>query len=68
MTKLVGSVITVSLAALAAACTQSSAPNASDATLGPGEVATVNGKRIPESIFRILYACRDAEERRRPDV
>ncbi len=52
MTRLVGSVITVSLAALAAACTQSSAPNASDAALGPGEVATVNGKRIPESLFR----------------
>jgi peptidyl-prolyl cis-trans isomerase C len=53
MTRLVGSVFAASLAALAGACTQSSAPGANDATLGPGEVATVNGQRIPESIFRV---------------
>ena len=35
------------------ACTQSSAPDATDAALGPGQVATVNGKRIPESLFRV---------------
>src|SRR6187455_2682136 len=53
MTRLIGSVFAASLAALAGACTQSSAPGANDATLGPGEVATVNGQRIPESIFRV---------------
>ena len=53
MARLVGSVFAASLATLAGACTQSSAPGANDATLGPGEVATVNGQRIAESIFRV---------------
>lgn len=55
MTRVVGSLVTASIAALIAACTQSSSPSATDEALGPGQVATVNGQRIPESIFR-LYA------------
>ena len=39
------------LLVLAAGCTQKPLAGADD-TLGPGEVATVNGQRIPESLFR----------------
>jgi peptidyl-prolyl cis-trans isomerase C len=52
MTRFTRNSIAASLAVLAAACTQTSSPDATDAALGPGEVATVNGKRIPESVFR----------------
>jgi peptidyl-prolyl cis-trans isomerase C len=53
MKKFAGPLVTVSFAALSVACTQTSSPDATDAALGPGQVATVNGKRIPESIFRV---------------
>jgi peptidyl-prolyl cis-trans isomerase C len=41
-----------SLTVMTVACAQSS-PDATDKVLGPGEVATVNGKRMPESLFRV---------------
>lgn len=53
MTRVPGRLIAASFSLLAAGCSSSSAPDGSDAALGPGEVATVNGKRIPESIFRV---------------
>jgi peptidyl-prolyl cis-trans isomerase C len=53
MTRFPGALMTASFATLITACTQNSSPDATDAALGPGQVATVNGKRIPESIFRV---------------
>src|SRR5688572_7329853 len=53
MTRYTGALMTASLATLITACTQSSPPEATDSVLGPGQVATVNGERIPESIFRV---------------
>jgi peptidyl-prolyl cis-trans isomerase C len=53
MTKSPGVLMTASLATLIAACTQSAPPETDDAALGPGQVATVNGQRIPESVFRV---------------
>jgi peptidyl-prolyl cis-trans isomerase C len=52
MTKLVGSLIPVFLAGLIVACAKTGAPAAAD-PLGPTQVATVNGKRVPESVFRL---------------
>jgi peptidyl-prolyl cis-trans isomerase C len=43
--------LAASLLVLGAGCTQKPLANAQD-TLGPGEVATVNGQRIPEALFR----------------
>ena len=69
MARFVGGLITASLAALSGACTQSSAPGATDAALGPGQVATVNGQRIPESLFRVyaLSAMRKNADELTPD-
>jgi peptidyl-prolyl cis-trans isomerase C len=53
MTRSAGLLMTASLAALIAACAPSAPPDVTDAALGPGQVATVNGQRIPESIFRV---------------
>ena len=53
MTRFLLALMTASLATLITACTQSSAPDATGGVLGPGQVATVNGERIPESIFRV---------------
>jgi peptidyl-prolyl cis-trans isomerase C len=53
MTRFPGALMTASLATLIAACTQGSPPDATDGVLGPGQVATVNGERIPESVFRV---------------
>ena len=41
------------LAVCSTACAQNSQPNAANDPLGPGDVATVNGKRVPESVFRL---------------
>jgi peptidyl-prolyl cis-trans isomerase C len=53
MTKLVGSLIIVGLACLGAACSRTADRSAAPDALGPTQVATVNGKRIPESVFRL---------------
>jgi peptidyl-prolyl cis-trans isomerase C len=53
MTKLVGSLIVVGLAGLAAACSRTADRSGAPDPLGPTQVATVNGKRIPESVFRL---------------
>lgn len=45
--------VTASLAGLIGACAQDATPVTDDSVLGPGQVATVNGKRIPESLFRV---------------
>jgi peptidyl-prolyl cis-trans isomerase C len=44
--------LTTAIATLCVAACTPNAPATNDAALGPGDVATVNGKRIPESIFR----------------
>ena len=49
-----GIALAISVVVLVAACSRKPM-TASDDVLGPGEVATVNGQRIPESLFR-LYA------------
>lgn len=48
-----GTTLTAVLAILVAGCSQRSPSAGSDDALGPGEVAVVNGVRIPESIFRL---------------
>jgi len=53
MIKSVGSLIALSFAAMSVSCTKESAPATTNAALGPGQVATVNGKAIPESVFRV---------------
>jgi peptidyl-prolyl cis-trans isomerase C len=53
MTKLVGNLMIVCLAGLCGACSKTTAPSAAPDPLGPTQVATVNGKRIPESVFRL---------------
>jgi len=53
MTKLVGSLIIVGLAGLGAACSKTADRSAAPDPLGATQVATVNGKRIPESVFRL---------------
>jgi len=53
MIRVTGSLAVASVAALTASCTQSATPTAANDVLGPGQVATVNGQRIPESIFRV---------------
>jgi peptidyl-prolyl cis-trans isomerase C len=54
----------------ASACTRDQAPaDASETTLGPGRVATVNGEPIPESLFRVyaLNAARKDPDQLTPD-
>jgi peptidyl-prolyl cis-trans isomerase C len=53
MTKFVGNLMIVCLAGLGAACSKTTAPSAGSDPLGPTQVATVNGKRVPESVFRL---------------
>jgi peptidyl-prolyl cis-trans isomerase C len=55
MKKIPAALLTASFATIITACGPSSpsAPAADDSVLGPGQVATVNGKRIPESLFRV---------------
>jgi peptidyl-prolyl cis-trans isomerase C len=53
MTRFVGSLIPVCLAGLIAACSKTGAPTAGLDPLGASQVATVNGKRVPESVFRL---------------
>jgi peptidyl-prolyl cis-trans isomerase C len=53
MTKLAGGLIIVALAGLGAACSRTADRSAAPDPLGPTQVATVNGKRIPESVFRL---------------
>jgi peptidyl-prolyl cis-trans isomerase C len=45
--------MTICLVGLGAACSKTTAPSAAPDELGPTQVATVNGKRIPESVFRL---------------
>jgi len=52
MTKSLGSLVVLSFVGLGSACTNPNASTGSD-PLGPTQVATVNGKRIPESVFRL---------------
>ena len=54
MTKFAGRLVIVCLAGLGAACSKTTGPSSDGADpLGPTQVATVNGKRIPESVFRL---------------
>ena len=52
MTKSVSCTIALCIAALGAACSKTNAPAQTD-PLGSSQVATVNGQRVPESIFRL---------------
>ena len=45
----------------AVACNRTSAPVDRDSALGPGQVATINGERIPQSVFR-FYAMSAAQK------
>jgi peptidyl-prolyl cis-trans isomerase C len=53
MTKLVGSLFVLSFVVAGAACSKADKPATVADPLGPTQVATVNGKRIPESVFRL---------------
>lgn len=52
MTRFAACLIPVCLAGLIA-CSKTGAPGAAADPLGPSQVATVNGKRVPESVFRL---------------
>jgi len=54
-------VLIVCFVVAACGCSQGQAPASSDSALGPGQVATVNGERIPESLFR-FYAMNAAKK------
>jgi peptidyl-prolyl cis-trans isomerase C len=53
MTRLAGTLSVLSLAVALASCSKEASPGARNDALGPGDVATVNGERIPESVFRV---------------
>jgi peptidyl-prolyl cis-trans isomerase C len=53
MTKSLGSVVVLSFVGLVTGCSKPQAPTAGADALGPTQVATLNGKRIPESVFRL---------------
>src|SRR5215471_359225 len=53
MTKFLGSLVVLSFVGLSTACTKPDASGAGADPLGSTQVATVNGKRIPESVFRL---------------
>src|SRR5262245_3862987 len=52
MKNLVLRLAALSLAVASVSCTQGTS-TATSSALGPGSVATVNGKAIPESVFRV---------------
>ena len=52
MTKFLGGLAVLSFVGLLTACSKPDASTAAD-PLGPTQVATVNGKRVPESVFRL---------------
>jgi peptidyl-prolyl cis-trans isomerase C len=52
MTKSLGSLVVLSFVGLVTACSKPGAASGAD-PLGPTQVATLNGKRIPESVFRL---------------
>jgi len=53
MTKSLGSLVVLSFVGLSAACTKPGASTTGADPLGSTQIATVNGKRIPESVFRL---------------
>ncbi len=53
MTKPLGSLVVLSFVGLATACSKPNASTAAADSLGPTQVATVNGKQVPESVFRL---------------
>ena len=53
MTKSLGSLVVLSFVGLGSACSNPNASTAGAGSLGPTQVATVNGKRVPESVFRL---------------
>src|SRR5215831_19189668 len=53
MTKSLGSLVVLSCVGLMTACSKPAASTAGGDPLGPTQVATYNGKRIPESVFRL---------------
>jgi peptidyl-prolyl cis-trans isomerase C len=53
MTKSFGSLVVLSFVGVLAACSKPGASTAGADPLGPTQVATVNGKRVPESVFRL---------------
>jgi peptidyl-prolyl cis-trans isomerase C len=53
MTKSLGSLVVLSFVGLGSACSKPNGSSAGADPLGPTQVATVNGKRIPESVFRL---------------
>jgi peptidyl-prolyl cis-trans isomerase C len=53
MTKSLGSLAVLSFVGLVTACSKPDASTAAGDPLGPTQVATINGKRVPESVFRL---------------
>jgi peptidyl-prolyl cis-trans isomerase C len=53
MSKLLGSLVVLSFVGLVTACSKPDAATSGADPLGPTQVATFNGKRIPESVFRL---------------
>jgi len=53
MTRFVGISIAACFASLIVACAKTGAPGTGADPLGSSQVATVNGKRVPESVFRL---------------
>jgi len=52
MTKSLGSLVVLSFVGLVSACSKPGSTTGAD-PLGPTQVATINGKRVPESVFRL---------------
>lgn len=53
MTRFVGILIAACFVSLIVACAKTGAPTSGADPLGSSQVATVNGKRVPESVFRL---------------
>ena len=69
MTKSLGSLAVWSFVGLLTACSKPDASTAGADPLGPTQVATINGKRVPESVFRLqtLAAARKNADDLTPD-
>src|SRR5215831_11922517 len=69
MTKSLGSLAVLSFVGLLTGCSKPDASTAGADPLGPTQVATINGKRVPESVFRLqsLAAARKNADDLTPD-
>jgi peptidyl-prolyl cis-trans isomerase C len=69
MTKFLGSLAVLSVVGLVTACSKPDTSTVGGDPLGPTQVATINGQRVPESVFRLqtLAAARKNADDLTPD-